>query len=159
MAALMSYVQRILQPGETLRAVGRIHWIVYVPGLALFALAVVGYVALADENAHGGLNPLLLGVVGIVMIASLLSLFFALLRRWSTEIAVTNRRVILKRGIVARHSIEMNMDKVESVDVDQSILGRLFDYGDVTVRGTGAGLEPVRAVARPLDFRNQVTAG
>ena len=79
--------------------------------------------------------------------------------RWTTEIAVTDRRVIYKRGFIQRHTVEMNVDKVESVDVDQSILGRIFNYGDITVRGTGATLEPFRSIEAPLDFRNHVTAG
>jgi hypothetical protein len=50
------------------------------------------------------------------------------------------------------------MDKVESVDVDQSVLGRLLDYGDITIRGTGVGIEPLRGIGAPLEFRNHVTA-
>ena len=80
-------------------------------------------------------------------------------RRWTTELAVTNRRVIYKRGFISRHTIEMNMDKVESVDVDQTILGRMMGYGNIVVRGTGSGLEPMRDIADPLTFRNHVTAG
>jgi uncharacterized membrane protein YdbT with pleckstrin-like domain len=75
-----------------------------------------------------------------------------------TEIAVTDRRVIYARGFIQRHSIEVHMDKIESIDVDQSMLGRLFDYGDVTIHGTGTTLEPLRDVDRPIAFRNQVTA-
>jgi hypothetical protein len=52
----------------------------------------------------------------------------------------------------------MNRTKVESVDVDQSILGRLFDYGTIIVRGTGGSLEPIRHVAAPLTFRGYITA-
>src|SRR6185295_377503 len=79
-------------------------------------------------------------------------------RRWTTEIAITNRRIILKRGFIRRHTIEMNMDKVESVDVDQSLLGRLLNYGDITVRGTGEGFERLLMIDAPLKFRSQVTA-
>ena len=57
--------------------------------------------------------------------------------RWTTEIAVTNKRIIYKRGLITRHTAEMNMDKVASVDVKQSILGRIFDYGNVTVQAAG----------------------
>jgi uncharacterized membrane protein YdbT with pleckstrin-like domain len=78
--------------------------------------------------------------------------------RWTTEIAVTNLRVIYAQGFVQRRSVEIHMDKVESVDVDQSVLGRVLDYGTVTVRGTGATLEPFRDIDRPIDFRNQVVA-
>ncbi len=79
-------------------------------------------------------------------------------RRWTTEIDVTDRRVVYKRGFIRRHTIEINMDKVESVDVDQSLFGRLFDYGDIVIRGTGAGIEPLRGIDSPLAFRNAVTA-
>ena len=55
--------------------------------------------------------------------------------RWTTEVLVTDRRVIYARGFIQRHTVEINMDKIESVDVDQSVLGRAFNYGDVTIRG------------------------
>jgi uncharacterized membrane protein YdbT with pleckstrin-like domain len=57
-----------------------------------------------------------------------------------------------------RNTAEMNMDKVESVKVDQSVLGRMLDYGTVTVVGTGQGLEPIKDVASPIAFRNAITA-
>ena len=78
--------------------------------------------------------------------------------RWMTEIVVTDPRVIYAHGFILRHSVEVHMDKIESVDVDQSILGRMFDYGDVTIRGTGSTMEPFRAVDRHIAFRNEVTA-
>ena len=66
--------------------------------------------------------------------------------------------MIYKKGLIRRQTNEMNMDKVESVDVDQSILGRLLNYGDITIRGTGVGLEPLHDIDAPLEFRNRVTA-
>ena len=71
---------------------------------------------------------------------------------------MTDRRIVYKRGFIRRHTVEMNMDKVESVDVDQSILGRMLNFGDITIRGTGVGIEPLHDVDAPLEFRNQVTA-
>jgi uncharacterized membrane protein YdbT with pleckstrin-like domain len=76
---------------------------------------------------------------------------------WTTEVAVTNLRVIYKTGLVKRTTNEMNMDKVESVKVDQSILGRILDYGTVTITGTGAGLEALPSVAQPIELRNSIT--
>ncbi|MGH6973236.1 MAG: PH domain-containing protein [Stellaceae bacterium] len=154
----MSYLQRILQPGETLRYVGRLHWIVYLPGLVLFAIAVALAAAIVAANQLGNFVPYLLIALDLVMLVSLLTLLAAAVRRWTTEIAVTDRRVIFKRGLIRRHTIEMNMDKVETVDVDQSLAGRLLGYGDIVVRGTGSSIEPFRKIAAPLDFRNQVTA-
>ena len=96
---------------------------------------------------------------------SSMSFAYAWFIRWITEFAVTDRRVIYKRGFISRHTDEMNMDKVESVDVDQSILGRLLDYGTVrdhghrrhasetrTPRGIG------RIASPPLALRNAITA-
>ncbi|HYL48393.1 MAG TPA: PH domain-containing protein [Stellaceae bacterium] len=154
----MSYLQRILQPGETLRYVGRLHWIVYLPGLALFAVVVVLSITIVAAGQFGNAVPYLLMALVVLMLASFLTLMAAAVRRWTTEIAVTDRRIIFKRGLVRRHTIEMNMDKVETVDVDQSLAGRIFGYGDIVVRGTGSSIEPFRKIAAPLDFRNQVTA-
>jgi uncharacterized membrane protein YdbT with pleckstrin-like domain len=81
-----------------------------------------------------------------------------LFRQWITEIAVTDRRIIYKRGFIRRVTAEMNMDKVESVDVTQSILGRLLDYGSIHVRGTGEGIEHLHNIAHPVDLRNCITA-
>jgi uncharacterized membrane protein YdbT with pleckstrin-like domain len=78
--------------------------------------------------------------------------------RWTTETDVTNLRVVHKTGFIKRRTFEMSLDKVESVDVNQTILGRLMNYGDVTVRGVGEGAETIRTIASPLDFRNHITA-
>jgi uncharacterized membrane protein YdbT with pleckstrin-like domain len=78
--------------------------------------------------------------------------------RWTNEIVVTDRRVIYAQGFIQRHTVEVHMDKIESVDVDQTLMGRILDYGDVTLRGTGTTLEPIREVDRPIAFRNEVTA-
>ena len=80
-------------------------------------------------------------------------------RRWTTEIAITNRRIIFKRGFIQRHTAEMNMDKVASVDVTQSVLGRVFDYGTVRVQAAGMNLEDLPMIESPLQFRNHITAG
>jgi len=82
----------------------------------------------------------------------------AFIRRATTELAVTDHRVIYKSGLLSRHTIEMNRDKVESVDVDQSLLGRILGYGTVVVRGTGGSLEPIRNISDPLSFRTHITA-
>jgi uncharacterized membrane protein YdbT with pleckstrin-like domain len=150
----MSYVQRVLQPGEQVRHTASIHWIVYWPGALCLVLAclVFGY---AELGAHGArlwdIVAGLLAAIGIVMLVP------EWLTWWTTEIAVTNLRVIYKTGFIRRRTNEMNMDKVESVRVDQSILGRLLDYGDVTIVGTGEGEEELRTVSMPIKLRNHIT--
>jgi len=155
----MGYVDRVLQPGETLLHKSKLHWLIYLPVLPLLAVFVVGaalHLGIGGANADPAALPSALMAVGAV--GAIVAWLRAWMRRVSTELAVTDRRVIFKRGLIRRHTVEMNMDKVESVDVDQSILGRIFNYGDVTVRGTGASIEPLRLIDDPLGFRSRVTA-
>jgi uncharacterized membrane protein YdbT with pleckstrin-like domain len=150
----MGYVERVLQPGEDIKHVSRLHWIVYLPGLVLIIIGLIGLIFFTPGQS----NPIAPALMGVVFLMGLVGLFQAWFKRWTTEIAVTNRRIIYKRGFIRRYTIEMNMDKVESVDVDQSIMGRLFDYGTITVRGTGTGIEPLYKIDSPIEFRNFVTA-
>src|SRR5438046_6721480 len=96
-------------------------------------------------------------IIGLVLVLlGALSFLRAAIARWTMEIAVTDRRVIMKRGLIRRDTIEINMPKVESVDVSQSILGRLLNYGTVIVRGTGGGENPLAYVSAPLPLRRAV---
>src|SRR5437763_289199 len=97
------------------------------------------------------LGWLLLVVAGIIFLG-------AWFRRSITELSVTNHRVIYKSGFIRRHTVEMNMDKVETVNVDQSILGRILGYGTIHVLGTGQGIEGLSHIASPLALRNAITA-
>ncbi|HEX3431255.1 MAG TPA: PH domain-containing protein [Rhizomicrobium sp.] len=155
---MTSYVSEVLQPEETVRYEGTLHWIIFLPGIVLFAFGVAGLLGVVTlaRNAPG------YHIYSVVVYAALalgaLHLLSAWVRRWTTEIAVTDRRVIYKTGLISRRSVEMNMDKVESVDVTQDIFGRIFNYGTVLIRGTGASLEPLSTIATPLALRNAITA-
>jgi uncharacterized membrane protein YdbT with pleckstrin-like domain len=149
----MRYIQRILQPGESLIYQGRIHWIIYLPAAVLLVLAGI---ALSRAGVSRGMNWVL--VAGMCATVGALAGISAWIKRWTTEIDVTDRRIVYKRGLIRRHTVEMNMDKVESVDVDQTVLGRMLNFGNVTIRGTGTGIEPLFNVEAPLQFRNHVTA-
>jgi uncharacterized membrane protein YdbT with pleckstrin-like domain len=158
----MAYYLKVLQPGETVRYLGRLHWLIYAGPLSLVFLAVV--FALAAAIVRDSADWPSASV--ICVIAALLCLVLAALRsvrlfirRWTTEIVVTDRRVIFKTGWISRHTLEMNITKIETVDVDQPIVGRLFGYGTVSVHGTGASMEPMRQVAHPLQLRNSILVG
>lgn len=155
---MTNYTDEVLQPGETVRYEGTLHWIIFVPGVPILMFVFAAFLGFtrAWHPAHGVSLYSLLALFALV--ALLLQLLTAWIVRQTTEIAVTNRRVIYKTGLISRQTIEMNMDKVESVDVTQDFLGRLLDYGTVLIRGTGAGLEPLANVASPLALRNAITA-
>jgi uncharacterized membrane protein YdbT with pleckstrin-like domain len=95
----------------------------------------------------------------ILGLLALSSAFGKFIKRWTTELAVTDRRVIYKERLIARRTLEMNRSRVESVDVYQSILGRLLGYGTITLRGTGGSGEPMPNIEHPLTFRSYITAG
>ena len=112
-----------------------------------------GEKVLYSTNAHW-----IFYLPAIAAIAALYWMAKAWFHRWTTETDVTNMRVVHKTGFIKRRTFEMSLDKVESVDVDQSILGRMLNYGNVTVRGVGEGAETITTIASPLDFRNHITA-
>ncbi len=153
----MSYVRSVLQPGENVRFATDIHWMVYLPGCLLLVVAVAVYLV-GVPLAGQGFTAAMHWLAGLLFVAAAMLLFVGWFRRWTTEVAVTNKRIIYKRGFISRYTIEMNLDKVESVDVDQSILGRILGYGDILIRGVGASLEPLRNIESPIEFRNHVTA-
>jgi uncharacterized membrane protein YdbT with pleckstrin-like domain len=151
------YIDDILQPGEKVLYSTNAHWIFYLPAIAAWILAVVLF-SLARATVTESIVLLCLSASAVVAIAALYWTFKAWFHRWTTETDVTNLRVVHKTGFIKRRTFEMSLDKVESVDVDQSILGRLLNYGNVTVRGVGEGAETITTIASPLDFRNHITA-
>jgi uncharacterized membrane protein YdbT with pleckstrin-like domain len=151
----MPYVDRVLQQGETVRHIAKISWVTYLPGLFLWAVAGIIALILPVEPT---LHYLALIVAVIIFLIGTALLARAWFHRITTEIAVTDRRIIYKRGFIRRYTVEMHMDKVESVDVDQSLFGRMLDYGNVIIHGTGMGIEPLDNIDHPLELRNHITA-
>ena len=152
----MSYVQKVLLPSERVIYETGLHWLIFGRAILVLLLAVALAIGALYAPADASL-PLLFAAAAVAFCGFLLFVA-ALLRRAGTELAVTDQRVVLKRGLIARHTIEMNRGKVESVDVDQSLIGRILGYGTVQVRGTGGSLEPMAMIAHPLTFRSHITA-
>lgn len=151
------YVEEILQPDEKLLYSTTVHWVVYLPGILACIVAVAAFVIGREADA-AFMRMLWFGIFVVAGLYGCFSLFAAWFRRWTTEVDVTDRRVIIKRGFITRKTAEMHMDKIESIDVDQSLAGRILNYGKVTIRGTGIGMEPLPTVGSPLELRNAITA-
>ena len=152
----MSYVDSILEPGEQLRYRAKLSWTIYALAIALACLAAIVWWISFKVFDYGNVGQF---AAAAILVGAIASFIPAWLRRTATEIAVTDRRVILKRGLIWRHTVEMNMQKIESVDVDQTIPGRLLNYGDVSIRGTGTTFERLRGIDAPLKLRSTLTAG
>ncbi len=126
----VSYIDESLVEGETLIHRARISW------WSQFPLIV-------------------LGLVTLVIVVGLVFLVMAWIRVRSTELAITNRRVIAKSGFVKRHTVEINLDKVEALKVEQGVWGRMLNFGTIFISGAGTSVAPIRDIADPLVFRRK----
>jgi len=151
------YIDEILQPGEKVLYSTNAHWMFYLPAITAWIVALV-LLVMSRRTVTEGVILLCLSAAAIVALAALYWTVKAWFHRWTTETDVTNLRVVHKTGFIKRRTFEMALDKVESVDVNQSILGRLLNYGDVTILGVGEGRETISTIASPLQFRNAITA-
>ena len=150
----MPYIDSILEPGEQVRYHTTISWTIYAPAILLAILAIASLIVGAGSPSLTFAGWF---AAAVLALAALVAWVRAWFRRWTTEIVVTDRRIILKRGLIRRHTVEMNMQKVESVDVDQTLVGRLFNYGNVSIRGTGSSFETLKMIDSPLKLRTTVT--
>ncbi len=151
------YIDEIVQPGERVLYSTNAHWIFYLPAIAGWIVAAV-FLVLSRMIASDVAVLLCLTMAGLAALAALYKTLTAWFHRFSTETDVTSLRIVHKTGFIKRRTFEIALDKVESVDVDQSILGRVLNYGDVTINGVGEGRETIATIASPLAFRNAITA-
>jgi signal transduction histidine kinase len=158
----MSYVESNLVPGETVIYQTRLHWIVMLGHMivGIFLLALPGAVLLYYAFAHTEIDPRTLQIMKIggiaLIVGGVIVILIGMVRRSATEMAVTNRRVVIKTGLASRKTIEMMLNKVESIEVSEPAAGRMLGYGSIVVIGTGGTPEPFHKMAHPLEFRSQV---
>ncbi len=148
----MGYVERHLLPKERVVYKTRLHWILFakpvMATLLAFALSVAGGVATRIEW--------LWYLSLLVLAGGLIWCTIHAVELLTSEFAVTTTRLIFKVGIVARYTTELLLGKVESIGVQQKLLGRLLNYGDLVVTGTGGAREVFPRVHDPITFRNHV---
>jgi uncharacterized membrane protein YdbT with pleckstrin-like domain len=144
----MSYTESHLLPDERIKYQTHLHWFPFLPAYLLASLFVVaGFAGLVAEATW-------LAIAGFgIAIPIFIWLYIT---RTTSEFSVTDRRVIIKVGFIRRRTLETMLGKVETIGVEQSLIGRLFDFGTIVVMGTGGTKEPFRNIADPLEFRRQV---
>src|ERR1035437_1511184 len=152
----MAYYTKVLQPGENVKYVGRLHWMIYRHSIAFSMLmAIADYVTVSQfENSESQRSILL-----VFLLLTVISFLHPWFVRTTTEIVVTDKRIIHKVGWIARQTKEMNMTKVETVEVEQGFVGRILGFGTVLIIGIGASWEPLVYVASPLELRNAIMVG
>ncbi len=176
----MLYVQQSLAQGEELIHIGRFHWFYDVAALMnifwglFFAVGLLSAAVTAQEHLPFHITTIPLtgdeswldiarmlhpGIKLVAVLLFLIGLFRCtqmLVIKVTTEIAITSERIIYKRGLVARYVAEMNIDRIEGVSVLQTVMGRLFGFGRILVRGMGVGEMILPPIANPISFRRAI---
>lgn len=157
----MSYVAKHLIDGESIVYETRLHWVVLlVPFLLALLFALTGaallvlYSRATNTKSPTAESTMFAGI--ILLVIALVFVVRGIVVRNATEMTVTNKRVFVKVGLAARRTIELLLSRVESIGVEESIMGRMLGYGTVIVHGTGGTPEVFNMVAHPLEFRTQV---
>ena len=128
----MSYIEESLSDGEKVETLFRLHWLAWLPMVLWLVLGVVTF----------GLTWLIAG--------------YEYLKLRHIEQGVTNKRVILKRGIISRHTEEMKLGSIETVEIDQGVWGRLFGFGTVKVTGRGLSDVAFRRIDDPMAVKRAI---
>lgn len=185
----MTYTEESLTPGEKILKLTHYHWFYMIGAIinavmltvlagAIMFLAIIYHyydivklppwmihkaaaeLALSDYmRAFWHTNPIARVVALLMILSGLVQIGVTMLVRATTEIAVTNRRLILKRGLVSRKVEEMRVDFIEGADVNQTIMGRIFGYGQIKTYGTGTeNIYFPKYTADAIGFRRAIQA-
>lgn len=171
----MLYVQQSLAPDEELVHIGQFHWMYTVGaffsivwglfvGIVIIVVAIKAYGIMGVDQMKNAtvlesiqiLHPIIKLAAFFVFIFGLLKFAHMMVIKATTEIAITNNRLIFKRGLVARQVGEINIDRIEGVNVLQTIMGRIFNYGRIMVRGMGVGEVVLPPIEDPIAFRKAI---
>lgn len=170
----MLYVQQSLGPDEELIHIGKFHWMYtiaaffsifwgLVTAILVMIFAYYAYSFMGKLPSNAGffdsittIHPLVRAFSFLMFILGLVKFAQMMVVKATTEIAITNNRLVYKRGLVARHVGEINIDRIEGVNVLQSILGRVFNFGRVMVRGMGVGEVTLPPIEDPISFRRAI---
>lgn len=145
----MSYIDGNLLEGEHVVFRTRLHWKLLVAPLVFLLVTLV---AVAWLRVQGPWTDWVL----VAPAVGLLVLLTAIIKRQSSDFAVTSKRVMMKTGVLNTRSVELLLGKIEAIAVHQTLGGRLFRYGDIIVTGSGGTEESFSSIQAPLEFRRSV---
>jgi uncharacterized membrane protein YdbT with pleckstrin-like domain len=139
----VGYIESNLLPDEKIVYKAKLHWIIFWKAWALIVLGIVFLL----------IQPI---VAGIVIAFGVFAMIAPIIDYATSEFGVTNKRVIIKVGFLRRKTLELLLRHVEAISVEQSVTGRIFNYGSVTLTGTGGVREVFHNISAPLEFRRQI---
>jgi uncharacterized membrane protein YdbT with pleckstrin-like domain len=140
----MTYIEENLVKNEEIVYLGKIHWMVFHSSLLSYILVII---------APNGFMTMILFPIYIFV------LFFNSVSFFGTECGITNKRIIFKKGLFIKETIEINYEKIESIMIDQGIIERIFNYGTVIIIGTGGTTSKIKGIKDPITFKNKYVNG
>lgn len=151
------YIDDVLQPGEKVLFSTNAHWIFFLPAIVGWIVAIA-FLVVSGMVTTDVSKLLCWSIAAIAAVFAVYKTVTAWFHRWTSETDVTNLRVVHKTGFIKRQTFEMSLDKIASVNVEQSIIGRIFNYGNVKLSSVGEAEEKILMITSPLEFRNAITA-
>lgn len=145
----MSYVRQNIMDEEEVIMQMHVHWIVFVPWF-LVTILVLSTMFFFPTNIT------MIIIVRVIAAGFFMKASASLIYFWTSEYGVTTRRVLGKTGLVRIRSVDILLQKVEAVKFEQGILGRIFDFADLIVTGTGGTVEVLTDVPNPMAVRNAI---
>ena len=156
----MSYVSRTLGTGETIEYEVEFHWLWTFSAyffLVLFGgTGIIGSLLLYTEGETQNAIEVIMSVGTIGLAVGLIIFLYMMIKKWTTERVLTNLRFVQKKGWIIRKTEEIRIDRMEEVNLNQSILGRIFDYGDVRISGMGVGHIFLKMIDDPLGYQKKL---
>ena len=146
----MSYVEKTLSAGEKVEVWAKLHWINYLQAFGVFLVCLLLLAYSLIPEAYPKDDWLCLSVIFGAWSA------YLFLKLWTMEMAVTNKRVVLRRGIIGIDSDEIKNLKIEGIEVEQPVLGRILNYGDVCFSGVGVGRLVFKNICHPWEIKRLV---
>jgi uncharacterized membrane protein YdbT with pleckstrin-like domain len=150
-----SYVDKNLAKDEAINYSASVslwrYWFSFLIGGFLAFSALFGLAAsLSRKSGEGMLGS---KFAAVILLLALGVIAWPLIARKSTELVITSKRLIAKFGVASTQSIEIRFDRIETVRVKQSLIGRILNYGDILVTGTGSTFDPIPNISQPMKFR------
>jgi uncharacterized membrane protein YdbT with pleckstrin-like domain len=145
----MSYIDGNLLEGERVVYRTRLHWLLFLGPVLFIVIVLVPIAWFLSSGPWSSYAWIPLALSALILLATFI-------KRQSSDFAVTNKRVMMKVGIFNTRSIELLLGKIEAIAVEQSLLGRMFGYGDIVITGSGGTKEAFSQIQAPLEFRRAV---
>lgn len=142
----MSYINKHLMSGETVVYQTKLNWSEYLKGITIIVIGII-IAKISDSSGSFG---------GVVVLLGLFLLCKSYLKMRSSEFSVTDKRVLIKVGILKTQSLETMLTKVEGIHVEQGLVDKMFNCGTIVVKGTGGTNNKFAGIDNPFEFRNAV---